>query len=194
MTPHSKHALSTLLLLASTGSSAAYAQDRGRALDAPLSAPTEAFIVEPAETETPSVAGRRTIVASALGDFSVFEETVAVNPQGTPLHRHDVYDEGFLVLDGQIDFVAGEKTLRSGPGSFVFVPRGVAHRFWNPGPGPARMWVIGSSGMQAMVEEIAPMLRQNSPNMADVIAAFAKHKSALLITPATPNTPTNSER
>jgi mannose-6-phosphate isomerase-like protein (cupin superfamily) len=192
MTLHSKHALSTLLFLATT--TAAYAQNSGRTLDTPRGAPTDAFIVGPVETATPSVAGRRTIVASGLGDFSVFEETVAANPQGTPLHRHDVYDEGFLVLDGQIDFVAGDQTLRSGPGSFVFVPRGVAHRFSNPGPGSARMWVIGSSGMQAMVEEIAPMLRQSPPNMADVIAAFAKHKSTLLITPPTPNTPTNSEQ
>jgi mannose-6-phosphate isomerase-like protein (cupin superfamily) len=193
MTLYGKHTVCTLLFLASTASSALWTQDSGQGSDALRDARKDAFIVEPA-VEASSGEARRTVVPSGLGDFSIFEEVVAVNPQGTPLHRHDVYDEGFLVLDGQIDFVAGEKTLRSGPGSFVFVPRGVAHRFSNPGPGPARMWVIGSSGVQALVDEIAPMLRQSPPNVADVIAAFARHKSELLITPATPDAVTESQQ
>ena len=129
----------------------------------------------------------RVIVSSGLADFDIFESTLPAGSPATPLHRHDVYDEGFLVLDGEIDFVAGNQTLRCGPGCFAFVPRGVPHAFTNVGRGEARMWVIGSSGVQAMVEEVAPMLSGNAPNIDEVIAAFARHKSALVVTPASPS-------
>ena len=46
---------------------------------------------------------------------------------------------------------------------FVFVPRGVWHAFSNPGPGRARVLVIGSSPVQALVEEIGGRQRQAFP-------------------------------
>lgn len=141
-----------------------------------------AFLVEPGGGQAMAGSGRHLIVGSGVADFSIFESQVAPG-KPTPSHRHFEYDEGFLVLDGQLEVTAGDQTFHCGPGSFALVPRGIAHAFWNPGPGDTRMWVIGSSGVQALVQELAPMLEQSPPNMQEVIAAFARHKSELLITP-----------
>jgi mannose-6-phosphate isomerase-like protein (cupin superfamily) len=56
----------------------------------------------------------------------------------TPLHVHQAHDEGFYVLEGRLEFLLGAATRLAGPGTYVAVPRGVAHTFRNPGPEPAR--------------------------------------------------------
>ncbi len=118
---------------------------------------------------------------SGRGDFSVFESAPPVNPHGAILHRHLSYDEAFFVLEGEMNFVVGdERRERSATGTFIFVPRGVPHSFANPGPGTARMLVIGSSGVQSLVEEVAPIIATNPPDAEAVKAAFARHDSELV--------------
>jgi len=151
-------------------------------------ATAHAFLVGPGSGQPMAGTGRHMIVGSGVADFSIFESQVPPSRGPVVSHRHFEYDEGFLVLDGQLDVIAGDQTFHCGPGSFALVPRGVAHAFSNPGPGDTRMWVIGSSGVQALVQEIAPMLEQTPPNMPEVIAAFARHKSELLIAPPTVGT------
>jgi hypothetical protein len=53
------------------------------------------------------------------------------------------------------------------------VPRGVTHTFANPGPGPARILVIGSSPVLALVDEMGRLAQANrltKENVADVYA------------------------
>lgn len=47
--------------------------------------------------------------------------------QGPPLHTHPHTDEGFYIGEGELTFVFGDREVIAGPGSFVFVPRGVQH-------------------------------------------------------------------
>jgi mannose-6-phosphate isomerase-like protein (cupin superfamily) len=65
---------------------------------------------------------------------------------GVPLHVHADEDELFYILDGEItlDAVDGSTTVR--PGSFVHLPRGVAHGFRNVSDIPARMLVVTTPG------------------------------------------------
>jgi uncharacterized cupin superfamily protein len=120
-------------------------------------------------------------VESGAADFSVFEQQ---SPPGSsvPLHVHDRYDEAFYVLEGEMHFIVGDTTDTAEAGAFVFVPRGEAHRFWNASQAPARMLAIGSSQVQALVEELAPLLRSTPPDAAAISAAFAKHHSRALTT------------
>jgi mannose-6-phosphate isomerase-like protein (cupin superfamily) len=46
---------------------------------------------------------------------------------GPPLHTHPHTDEGFYIGDGELTFVFPGREVVAGAGSFVFVPRGVAH-------------------------------------------------------------------
>ena len=51
-------------------------------------------------------------------------------PQGsgaTP-HYHE-QDEQFYVLDGQVTYLAGDRTLVATAGAFVLIPRGTVHSF-----------------------------------------------------------------
>ena len=58
---------------------------------------------------------------------------------GPPPHIHHREDEMFCVLDGEYEFLVGERTIRAGAGSVVYVPSNVPHTFKNVGTTPARM-------------------------------------------------------
>jgi quercetin dioxygenase-like cupin family protein len=50
--------------------------------------------------------------------------------RGTPFHRHTGEDEAFYVLDGELEiFLEGDRRLVGTPGSYIHIPRGVAHGF-----------------------------------------------------------------
>ena len=53
-------------------------------------------------------------------------------------HIHHAHEEGFYILEGELEFVVGTQTVRAGQGAFVMVPTGVAHTFSNPTERPAR--------------------------------------------------------
>ena len=59
-----------------------------------------------------------------------------------PPHVHHDEDEVSYVLEGIFGVRVGDEVGYAGPGSYVWKPRGVAHTFWNEGPGPARLLEI----------------------------------------------------
>ncbi len=68
------------------------------------------------------------------GAVCIFEFTA-----GWPCHRHHDQDEWIYVIDGEVQFVVGDKQFRVGAGESVFIPRTVAH-IWSPaGAAPARI-------------------------------------------------------
>jgi quercetin dioxygenase-like cupin family protein len=62
------------------------------------------------------------------GNLSVFRATM---PQGfsPPRHVHTREDEVFLVLDGDVCFDLDGDRRAAGPGTTVYMPRGVPHTF-----------------------------------------------------------------
>jgi hypothetical protein len=46
-----------------------------------------------------------------------------------PLHAHTQEDEVWYVLEGEIEFTVGSEQRTGGPGTFAYIPRGVAHTF-----------------------------------------------------------------
>jgi len=47
--------------------------------------------------------------------------------EGPPMHIHPHTDETFYVSEGELTFVFPDREVIAGPGSFVFIPRGVEH-------------------------------------------------------------------
>jgi len=101
------------------------------------------------------------------GALTVLENIVAPL-EGPPLHAHASEDEAWYVLEGRLRFkLDGE--LRDAPaGSFVFVPRGLAHCFQNVGTEPARILVMFTpAGMETFFDRFARL-----PEGAEVPDAF----------------------
>src|SRR5206468_9569399 len=93
----------------------------------------------------PSLAGR--VLGSIDDAFVIAEWRDAGGPPGPPrliaprhLHRRD--DEAWYVLEGTLRIQVGKREVVAPAGSAVFVPRGMAHTYWNPGPGPVRYLLV----------------------------------------------------
>src|ERR1700712_4269746 len=62
------------------------------------------------------------------GALAVLEHH-ARNGYSSPMHRHLRDDETFLVLDGHVELIADGREYVAGPGSSIFLPKGVVHGF-----------------------------------------------------------------
>src|SRR5215472_14203151 len=72
------------------------------------------------------------------GTLGVAEFTVPPHAPTPPAHIHHAHEEVFYVLEGELEFLVGEETVRASAGTFVMVPIGAAHTFSNPTDRPAR--------------------------------------------------------
>lgn len=72
-------------------------------------------------------------------------EGLADKHMAVPLHSHSQEDEIWYVLEGEIAFTANGETKVGGPGTFVYIPRGVPHTFHIKSD-TARWFGIGLSG------------------------------------------------
>lgn len=77
----------------------------------------------------------RELVPEPDGDRLLVENYVAPGI-GPLMHTHWLQDECLTVVEGTIGYqVQGGEEQYAGPGETVLFERGVAHRFWNAGPG-----------------------------------------------------------
>ena len=65
--------------------------------------------------------------ADTDGAYSLLE--VELDGDGPPQHIHKTEDEAFYVLEGEINVLLGERTIRATTGSFVLIPRGMVLAF-----------------------------------------------------------------
>ena len=70
----------------------------------------------------------------------MFESVVPGNGPTQQIHKTE--EEAFYVLEGEVNIKVGEQIVRGTAGSFVLIPRGTVHTFWNVGPTPAKLLVI----------------------------------------------------
>jgi mannose-6-phosphate isomerase-like protein (cupin superfamily) len=71
------------------------------------------------------------------GSLGFLEATFPVG-SGVAMHIHHTEDEVVFVLEGEFLFVVEESRVEAGPGTFVFVPRGIPHGFKSVGRVPGR--------------------------------------------------------
>ncbi|MTJ62055.1 cupin [Nocardia seriolae] len=109
--------------------------------------------------------------------WSAFEATV---PPGFDVgaHWHGHADETFYVVEGELDLLAsfhpraraigdwltweaedGTTVYRGGPGSFMYVPAGCPHAFYNPGTTTAKtLFMVTPSGHEKYLAELSELL------------------------------------
>jgi quercetin dioxygenase-like cupin family protein len=59
--------------------------------------------------------------------------------EGPPDHVHSSLEELFFIVEGTYEVTVGGQTSTAGPGTIVFIPRNVVHRFRNVGDTTACM-------------------------------------------------------
>jgi quercetin dioxygenase-like cupin family protein len=95
---------------------------------------------------------------------SMFDWTI---PAGfaTGLHVHRVQEETFYVLEGECEWWIGDKMIRAAPGTFLFIPPGVAHNITNVSEKPARvLMTVSPPGHERYFEELSRLAAQGSPD------------------------------
>jgi len=95
----------------------------------------------------------------------IFEDEVP--PQsGAPAHLHRTQDETHYILEGQFEFVLGERKVNADAGSVVYVPRTMMHAFTNIGKEKGKLLFINTPAgplEQFLVEFGEPVSDPSSP-------------------------------
>lgn len=120
------------------------------------------------------------------GCFALVEHPLEPLSLAGPVHTHADTDEYSFVLEGEMAALIGEETLRAGPGTLVFKPRGVPHTFWNPGGTRARILeIITPGGFETYFREMAELLGAGGPpDLGRISEVMARYK----LTPDLPTT------
>jgi oxalate decarboxylase/phosphoglucose isomerase-like protein (cupin superfamily) len=141
------------------------------------------------------------------GAWSAFEAQVGPGfDVGAHLHVHA--EELFYILDGELDLLAfeprtrtsgdwqswesasGQRVMRGGPGSTMFVPAGCPHAFANPGAAPARMlFLVSPPGHENYLMEIGELIGQGVPPDPDAIADVRARYDIQQLTPMMAGSP-----
>jgi len=70
--------------------------------------------------------------------------TIAPRRHGPPAHFHRAEDDAFFILEGELTFAGGEgeEPIAAPAGTFVLVPPGVPHTFFNATDEPVRIFNV----------------------------------------------------
>jgi quercetin dioxygenase-like cupin family protein len=109
----------------------------------------------------------------SAGTMSAYEFVIPPATAGPPLHFHRSWDEAFYVLEGEMTFLIDGRTSAAPAGSFVFIPQGVPHTFWNESAAPARqLTVFTPAGIEAYFEEVTRVIASGGDNVLEAATAL----------------------
>ena len=109
------------------------------------------------------------------GTLTVYEATLGPRMAGPAVHVHRTADESFYVLAGEMTFLVGEETHILPAGSFVFVPHGVVHTFWNAGLEPARQLTFFTpSGIEDVFEALGALRAEGGEPSFEAVTALSE--------------------
>ncbi len=132
---------------------------------------TESFATLPGQEPVWNMAPGRTAALKLQNQQTgqsvmAFEE---VTPPGTatPLHLHHDSDEVMYILSGQYSFKVGDQSISGGPGTCVFMPRGIPHAWKYVGEGTGRAFIFYTPGEAGKAfEEAVKLQHPTAPSIA----------------------------
>ena len=114
------------------------------------------------------------------GRFALLDQTTPGN-YAVPRHVHHDEDEAWYVLEGEATFFCGDERFAAGPGSWVFLPRGVPHTF-KVGPDGARLLTltapanfaefVRAAGEPAKSRTVPPPTPPDVERLAEIAARY----------------------
>ena len=104
----------------------------------------------------------RATAGATGGALTVFEELPPLLDTSRHVHRYE--DETFYVLDGDHEFVSGDRTFRLGPGGVAFLPRGIPHAHRRLVHGVGRLLCITTpGGFESFFRDLAEAAHSGEP-------------------------------
>jgi quercetin dioxygenase-like cupin family protein len=93
----------------------------------------------------------------------------------TGVHVHQRLEETWYVIDGELEFRAGDETFTARTGAWVFVPPQVPHAFANRGDTPVRfILILSPAGHDRYFDELAEILAVDGPPDSEAIGELRK--------------------
>jgi mannose-6-phosphate isomerase-like protein (cupin superfamily) len=106
--------------------------------------------------------------AQSNGELTLIEDVIPPD-SGPPLHVHEKENETYYVLEGEFEFVCGSDRVAGGPGTFVFAPRGLPHRYKNIGAAPGRvLFGFTPAGIEEFFSELSRQEALNPQIMTEI--------------------------
>ena len=136
--------------------------------------PREQNVTQPA-IHVPQGEGKSLWIIGQLVTFKVHgdqSETVGIFEDEVPPefvappHLHPSQDETHYVLEGDFEFLVGERKISAGAGSVVYVPRKTVHAYTNTGTETGKiLFIEGPAGaLERWLEEVGePVSDPSSP-------------------------------
>jgi len=116
------------------------------------------------------------------GAYSLVE--VTITGQGPPQHIHLAEEEAFYVIDGTVNIQLDDEVVLGTPGSFILIPRGTVHTFWNAGQSPAKLLVIVSPpGMEDYLAEVIGDQELDAAAFVEEVTAMAPKYQMQIVGP-----------
>jgi quercetin dioxygenase-like cupin family protein len=101
---------------------------------------------------------------ATTGAFDQLELTAQPGHAGASEHVHGATEECFYVLAGAFRFTVAGSQVLAGPGTFLFVPRGIAHTWTNAAETASTMLLtLVPGGMKPFFDEAAPLMHATPP-------------------------------
>lgn len=146
--------------------------------------PLPPVIVDPADQRAVWFLGVLTTIridGSATGGALSVLEHHEERGHATPLHRHDIADETFLMIEGTLRVEVDGETHTAGAGALAFLPRKRSHRFIVTSPTAHFLTLHTPAGFEdfaltagkvAARGEAAPTAGPNPAELAKVAATY----------------------
>jgi quercetin dioxygenase-like cupin family protein len=121
-------------------------------------------------------------------------EVLAPKGAGSPLHVHHREDEWFYVIEGELTFWVGGRTIQAPAGSFVFGPRDIPHTFMVKSELSRFLLVVEPGGFVGFMRELSqpaltltpPPPPTEPPDMEFIMSAAARYGIEILGPPGIP--------
>jgi quercetin dioxygenase-like cupin family protein len=138
------------------------------------------------------LSGLATVKATGKETDGQYTLVEVLEPEGEqPFHVHHREDEGFWVLEGELTFEVGEETIKASPGSFIFGPKDIPHRY-TVESGPAKLlFILSPAGFEEFIyatsepakERTLPPQPEGPPSEAEMeqLGAVARQYGAELL-------------
>ena len=115
------------------------------------------------------------------GRLGVVEMHVPGGFDGPPPHVHGSVEHLWVVRDGAVDLLVGDRTSRAAAGDLVLVPSGVPHSFSTAASGPVVLLEVDlGRALDGYLRELRDVLGEGPVDPGAVAAVMARHDTAVV--------------